>query len=308
MQPEQGPRRDPARPPAPLGAPGSGRARANSPERSGTTPQGWKLEPGFSCAAPRGPSPLPWLPAAPRAWAALCGRCVRRQPTCPPAQASASGPRAAAAPSASQGSGPLTAGAPGTRVLADQPRPRRGSLRSGPERELAARGRGGAPPHRPSREWGAAASPGAWASLPLCRPPCGSGAPLPLVTSPALRPRRRPPSLPAPSRVQGAAWEQRKGGGPSRAVGAAGRRGFSVRRGAGETRRQKAPGLSHCVWRSSERQGPSLLSGASASPGARDRNDTGESLAPLTGKEGSGGLPAAHAPLSARQLSTERGP
>lgn len=108
----------------------------------------------------------------------------------------------------------------------------------------------------PSREWGAAASPGAWASLPLCRPPCGSGAPLPLVTSPALRPRRRPPSLPAPSRVQGAAWEQRKGGGPSRAVGAAGRRGFSGRRGAGETRRQKAPGLSHCVWCSSERQGP----------------------------------------------------
>lgn len=160
----------------------------------------------------------------------------------------------------------------------------------------------------PSREWGAAASPGAWASLPLCRPPCGSGAPLPLVTSPALRPRRRPPSLPTPSRVQGAAWEQRKGGGPSRAVGAAGRRGFSGRRGAGETRRQKAPGLSHCVWRSSERQGPSLLSGASASPGARDRNDTGESLAPPTGKEGSGGLPAAHAPLSARQLSTERGP
>lgn len=157
MQPEQGPRRDPARPPAPLGAPGSGRARANSPERSGTTPQGWKLEPGFSCvarrgrAAPRGPSPLPWLPAAPRAWAALCGRCVRRQPTCPPAQASASGPRAAAAPSASQGSGPLTAGAPGTRVLADQPRPRRGSLRSGPERELAVRGRGGGGTSAPAR-------------------------------------------------------------------------------------------------------------------------------------------------------------
>lgn len=205
MQPEQGPRRDPARPPAPLGAPGSGRARANSPERSGTTPQGWKLEPGFSCVAPRGSSPLPWLPAAPRAWAALCGRCVRRQPTCPPAQASASGPRAAAAPSASQGSGPLTAGAPGTRVLADQPRPRRGSLRSGPERELAARGRGGGHLRTgPSREWGAAASPGAWASLPLCRRPCGSGAPLPLVTSPALRPRRRQEAALPPSTLQGA--------------------------------------------------------------------------------------------------------
>lgn len=198
MQPEQGPRRDPARPPAPLGAPGSGRARANSPERSGTTPQGWKLEPGFSCVAPHGPSPLPWLPAAPRAWAALCGRCVRRQPTCPPAQASASGPRAAAAPSASQGSGPLTAGAPGTRVLADQPRPRRDSLRSGPERELAARGRGrGAPPHRPEPGVG-----GGGFSQRVGEPP-----PLPPPV------RVRGPA--APRDLSGAAAPQEAGGRPS---------------------------------------------------------------------------------------------
>lgn len=37
---EVGPRRDPARQPAPLGAPGSGRAQADSPEQSGVAPQG----------------------------------------------------------------------------------------------------------------------------------------------------------------------------------------------------------------------------------------------------------------------------